>query len=71
MEYSKWAEQTVSGALDTDGKFFPLDSLAQTFARDGAGNILSIVASDGTNTWTQTFTYKNGLVSAISGWVKA
>jgi hypothetical protein len=71
MKYSFWAEQTVSGVLDTEGHFFPLGSLSQTFTRDGNGNITSIVATDGVSTWTQTHTYKNGAVSHISGWVQS
>lgn len=61
----------MSGVLDTGGNFVPLDSLAQHFNRDGSGNVTSIVASNGTDTWTQTFTYVTGALSDITGWVKA
>jgi hypothetical protein len=71
MEFSRWAEQVISGALDTEGHFFPLDSLQQTLTRDaGTGNVTKIVATNGTNTWTQTMTYTSGLLTNISGWVK-
>jgi hypothetical protein len=71
MQYPSGASQSVSGAYDTIGNFFPLDSLPQHFERDGSGNVLSITVTDGKSTWTQTYTYVNGFVSDISGWVKA
>jgi hypothetical protein len=70
MRYSFWAEQIVPGVLDTDGHFFPLESIERTFNRDSNGNITTVVATDGTNSWTQTYNYKNGYVSHISAWVQ-
>lgn len=63
--------RNIAGALDTRGDFFPLDSLPQVFNRDGAGNVTSIVATQGSKTYTQTYTYTNGLVTGITGWVRA
>lgn len=60
--------QTVSGALDANGDFFPLDSLQQTITKDASGNT-TIVATDGKNTWTQTIVTA-GLVTTISLWNK-
>lgn len=69
--YGEGAERSVSGAYDSNGVFFPLDSLKQKFNRDGAGNITSIVASYDRFRWTQTFTYVNGQLDEISAWVKS
>lgn len=71
MDFINGASQMVAGAFDTNGNFFPLDSLAQHFNRDANGAVTSIVATNDTHTWTQTYTYTNGMVSDISGWVKA
>lgn len=68
--YTEGAEGEVSGAYDTNGVFFPLDSLKQKFNRDASGNVTSIVASYNKTRWTQTITYLNGLVDEVSGWVK-
>lgn len=65
------ANGLVNGQYDSNGDFFPLDSLNQQINRDGDGKVLSIVASVRGTTYTQTYTYTNGLVSNISGWVKA
>lgn len=70
MKYGFWAIQVVSGVLDTEGRFFPLDSLEQTFNRDANGRLTTVVASDGTSSWTQTYDYKNETVSHISPWVR-
>jgi hypothetical protein len=67
--YSIGANTVVNGAFDTNGRFFPLDSLSQDFIRDANGVLQKIVAHMGTSTFTQTFTYTNGLVSNVSGWV--
>lgn len=71
MEFATGAIHAVTGAFDTSGRFFPLDSLPQQINRDGAGNVTSIVATDGTRTFTQTYTYTNGNVTGISGWVRS
>lgn len=72
FEYDlKGSTTSVAGAFDTNGNFFPLDSLPQQINRDGAGNVQSIVASYKGSTWTQTYSYINGFVTNISGWVKA
>lgn len=46
------------------------DSLAQTLAYDEEGNLSTVLATDGVNTWVQTYTYANGLLTNISAWVK-
>lgn len=70
MEFSSGAIHVVSGAFDTSGRFFPLDSLPQQYSRDSAGNVISIMAGSGTLMWTQNYTYANGLVVNISGWIR-
>lgn len=47
-----------------------LESLPQTFTYDDDGNLETITATDGTNTWVQTFTYEDGNLTAVSAWVK-
>jgi hypothetical protein len=69
--YTEGAEGVTVGAYDTQGVFFSLDSLKQKFNRDGAGNVTSVVASLDDWHWTQTFTYVNGKVDEVSGWVKS
>ena len=46
------------------------DTLAQTLGYDASGNLKTITATDGTNTWVQTYTYAGGLLTGISAWVK-
>jgi hypothetical protein len=66
---------TASAGTASDGSALPanFDSLASnTSDRDGSGNLLSESRTDGTNTWTQTYTRDaNGDITATSAWVKS
>jgi hypothetical protein len=44
------------------------DDMQQTLTYS-SGNISTITATDGTNTWVRTFTYSGGLLTVISAWV--
>lgn len=69
--YTRGANDVVSGAYDTEGRFFPLDSLPTTINKDTSGNVVSIVATSlsGKLTWTQSYTYTS-TSTVISGWVR-
>lgn len=63
-------EGTVSGALDSDGNFFPLDSCQITTAKDPTtGQVTQMDATYGGGTWRRTFTY-NTNSTVTSQWVK-
>lgn len=68
-QFSKAYTQSVSGAFDSSGEFFPLDSCAQNIAKNSSGQVTQIDATDGVNTWRQTYTY-TAAGMAISMWVK-
>lgn len=59
-----------SGATASDGVTLPVDSLAQTLAYDGSGNLSTITVSYGGNTYIQTLTYTGSNLTGISQWVK-
>jgi hypothetical protein len=65
--------QQISGALDSNGDFFPLDSCKQTIFKDGSGAISYITAEFGGVTWKQSFTKAAdgaGTKQIISMWEK-
>ena len=62
---------SATGVVDSTGATFDPDSLAQTLTYNGDGTVATIAATEGTNTWTQTFGYTSGNLTSISKWVKA
>lgn len=64
------ADGVPSGTLDSSGAQFNPDSLPQTITRNANGTVATIVATNGANTWTQTFSYPNSTTTTISSWVK-
>jgi YD repeat-containing protein len=46
------------------------DSWTHALAYDGEGNLSTDTATDGIDTWVQTFTYTDGELTAVSAWVK-
>lgn len=50
--------------------FIPIDDMPQAFAYNGDGTLNYVEATDGTNTWRQTFSYTAGVLTGVSGWVK-
>lgn len=65
------ANNQILGAYDASGDFFALDSMDTTITRDGSGNPLTVVATNGRDKWTQTYTYTNGFATKVSAWVKS
>lgn len=76
----------MSSALDNDSNprslGEPVNPLAQdnpvysddfdiNITRNGAGDIETKWFTDGTDTWTKTYTYVNSALSKISRWVKS
>lgn len=69
----------VEYAIGTDGVFIPIGSLAHVLGRDGSGNVITDTvqfspdgdSSKAPNTYVQTLTYTNGLVTGVSQWVKS
>lgn len=66
--FSKAYTQLISGALDSSGEFFPLESCVRTVTKNDAGQVTQIEASDGRNVWRQTTSY-TGNVAKTSMWV--
>lgn len=58
-----------SSDLDTQGNPVPTHR-AHTFTYDASGNLATDSVTDGTNTWTRTYTYMGGNQVSDSGWVK-
>lgn len=49
-------------------RFIP-DDAPQTLAYNVDDTLNYIEVTDGTNTWRQTYTYTDGNLAAISGWI--
>lgn len=45
------------------------DNLPQVMGYDGTGNLTTITATNGTNTWVQTLSYTSGNLTGVSAWV--
>jgi len=64
----------TSAGVDSTGTALPtnFDSLGSTFTRNASGSIATEARTDGTNTWTQTYT-RDGSdnITTISKWVKS
>lgn len=59
----------AGGEADNTGGVFNPDSMAQTLTW-GTNGVTTVVATNGVNTWTRTFTYTNGNLTGVSIWVK-
>lgn len=57
----------------TDDRGTPLypERYAHTLTYDGSGNLLTDTFTDGTYTWTQTYTWTAGNLTSISAWVRS
>ena len=60
----------LSAVTATDGVQVPIDSLPQSLAYDGSGNLTTTTVTYLGNTYVQTLTYTAGKVTGISQWVK-
>lgn len=56
---------------DSVGNWVQPDNYAQTFTYNADGTVATISFTDGSNTWTQTFTYSSGNVASVSKWVRS
>jgi hypothetical protein len=64
-------KHSTVGVMDSAGVFIPVDSMAQTMTYNGPGaTVDTITATDGTNSWRQTFTYTGANITGISAWIK-
>ena len=64
----------TSSGTDSAGDALPsnFDSLASTFTRNATGSIATEARTNGTNTWTQTYTRDaSDNITTISKWVKS
>lgn len=57
------------GVVDDEGTTIDVDSMSHVLGYT-AGNLTTDTVTDGVDTWVQTFTYTDGVVTAISEWVK-
>lgn len=62
---------SAGAILDDTGAAIVPDNYAQTLTYNGDGTVNTVSFTDGTNTWTQTFTYTAGKVTGISTWVRS
>jgi hypothetical protein len=69
--YTVGANSVVAGAIDSDGEFFPLDSLKKVVNRNASGQPITVVASGFGKSWTRTYTYVAGQFKEYSLWVKS
>ncbi|WP_289296256.1 hypothetical protein [uncultured Reyranella sp.] len=56
---------------DSTGGAISPDRYPQTLTYNGDGTVNTVSFTDGTYTWTQTFTYTAGKVIGISAWVQS
>jgi YD repeat-containing protein len=62
----------LAGAVvDSSGGSINPDSFAHTLAYNSDGTLATDSFTDGSATWTQTFTYTSGKLTGVSAWVKA
>lgn len=68
--FVKLASGSAGGVTDSTGAAIYPDNYAHTLTY-GADGVATDAFTDGTNTWTQTFTYTSGNLTSISKWVKS
>lgn len=56
---------------DDQGNYINPAAWPQSYTYDGSGNLETISFTDGTFTWTKTFTYSAGNMTGESGWVRS
>lgn len=63
----------VAPGVDSTGLPLPanFDNLQRNFTYNGDNTVATEYRTDGVNTWTKTYTYVSGNVTAISQWVKS
>ncbi|NIF39541.1 hypothetical protein F3J14_01195 [Burkholderia sp. Tr-862] len=54
----------------TGGTWLDSDSLAHVYTWNADGTIATDTATYGTSSWTKTYSYENGLLTAETAWVK-
>ena len=57
--------------LDDTGQAISPDNYTQAFTYNADGTVATVSFTDGSNTWTQTYTYSAGRVASISNWVRS
>ena len=62
--------QAVSAVIASDGAMVPVESLAQTLAYDGSGNLSTVTVAWQGNTYVQTLTYTSSKLTGVTVWVK-
>jgi len=61
----------VSSEVDSSGAAINPNAYTQNVTYNQDGTVATKYFTDGTNTWTQTYTYTNGKVTSFSPWVKS
>jgi hypothetical protein len=57
--------------IDNTGAVINPSSYPQTLSYNTDGTLASVSFTDGTRTWTQTNTWVNGALTAVSKWVRS
>lgn len=61
---------TAGTVIDDDGNAFNPDSLPQALTYNGDDTVATITATDGADSWVQTYTWTSGNLTGVSQWVK-
>lgn len=70
MAFLEVIQKGISAIRDSAGSYVDIDSLPKTYGRDASGNVTTITATNGSNTWVKTYTRNGaGNVTAESAWV--
>lgn len=65
-----YIERFGAAVVGSDGNPVSVDSLAQTTTYSGSQISTASVTDASGNTYVQTYSYTNGLLTGISAWVK-
>lgn len=57
--------------IASDGSVVPIDQYAHTLTYNTDGTLATISFTDGTKTFTRTYTYTGGNLTGVSAWVAA
>lgn len=56
---------------DDQGNYINPEAWPHTYTYDGSGNLLTDVFTDGSYTWTKTYTWTGGNLTSSSVWVRS
>ncbi|WP_426615722.1 hypothetical protein [Bradyrhizobium sp. McL0616] len=57
--------------LDNTGQTVSPDNYTQNFTYNADGTMATVRFTDGSNTWTQTYSYSAGQLASVTNWVRS